>query len=122
MTDTEIVRFREMLRNSQEVIKDIPREHLTVVEKLAHERFVCHESVLYFSTSFFISDKTLPALCKSIKQQLTPEPLEAVADACTPLADKLPTSTLERAILSVAERVNYGADPKPTTSAPGGVT
>ena len=48
MTDAEIVRFREMLRDSQEAIKDIPREHLSVVEKLAHERFVCHAPVTLF--------------------------------------------------------------------------
>ena len=76
--------------------------------------------LLHFTILFFASDKTLPALCKSIKQQLVPEPLEAATDASKPLADKLPTSTLERAILSVAERVNYGADPQLTTSASGG--
>jgi chromatin assembly factor 1 subunit A len=61
------------------------------------------------------SDKSIAALCKSIKQQLLPEALDDALKSASSI-DRLPNSCLERAVLNVAERINYGADLQHTPS------
>ncbi len=55
------------------------------------------------------SDKTLSSLSKSIRQQLVPDDIDLHQGA--PQVDGLSISAIEKSIVAVADRVNYGADP-----------
>lgn len=55
------------------------------------------------------SDKTIGPLARHIQQSLTPEDLEE-DEYANSLANPLTLPSIERAIQSVADRVNYGMD------------
>ncbi|RPD65935.1 hypothetical protein L227DRAFT_606090 [Lentinus tigrinus ALCF2SS1-6] len=95
-TMQEIVKFREMLEerlaSQQPPLSAIPDEHRPVIAKLVHE-----------------SDKTLQALSKHIQQELSPA-IDEDEDEGSNMPTILPLETVEEAIKSVANRVNYGLD------------
>ncbi|KZT44152.1 hypothetical protein SISSUDRAFT_1115956 [Sistotremastrum suecicum HHB10207 ss-3] len=90
----EIVKFRELLASINQPLDQIPSEHLPLIAKLCHE-----------------SDKGITPLVKAIKHELAAEitPSTDPSGSIT-TSDKLPISTLERAVLSVAVRTNYGVE------------
>ncbi|KAJ3989993.1 chromatin assembly factor 1 subunit A-domain-containing protein [Lentinula detonsa] len=93
----ELVKFREMLQelmtNCSVALAAISDEHKPLIAKLAHE-----------------SDKTLSALAKHIHSQLLPSEDDEDENDASSRALLLPTSIIEDAIQTVAQRNNYGIE------------
>ncbi|KAI0041546.1 hypothetical protein FA95DRAFT_1565278 [Auriscalpium vulgare] len=99
MTETmqETVKLRELLERRIECqdppLAAIPLEHKPLIAKFVQE-----------------SDKTINALSKHIQQQLVPAEEDEEEDTPDHANRVLPLATVEEAILSLAQRVNYGID------------
>ncbi|KAI0080560.1 hypothetical protein K474DRAFT_1657705 [Panus rudis PR-1116 ss-1] len=102
-TMQEIVKFREMLEqrmeNNDPPLDVIPDDHKPLIAKLSQE-----------------SDKSLNALAKAMQQILIPEQDGDDEDACQKANAVLSVETVEKAIQSVATRVNYGLGPQPNVA------
>ncbi|KAH8107191.1 hypothetical protein BXZ70DRAFT_282272 [Cristinia sonorae] len=96
-TMQEIVQFRESLEKrieeKQPPLDEITVEFKPLIAKLVHE-----------------SDKTITALAKHVQSQLIPAQDEDEDEALQTATAALPLEVLDRAIKSVAERVDYGLE------------
>ncbi|KAI0797807.1 hypothetical protein C8Q75DRAFT_739751 [Abortiporus biennis] len=96
-TMQEMVKFRELLEQkleskSEEPLTSIPDEHKPLIVKLVYE-----------------SEKTLPAISKSIQHNLLP-PSDPDSDSSS--AALLPIDVIEKTIKSLMTRVDYGLELK----------
>ncbi|KAI5123318.1 hypothetical protein M0805_009339 [Coniferiporia weirii] len=102
-TMQETVKFRDFLeeriKEGCPPLQSIPDGHIPLIAKLVYE-----------------SDKTINSLAKHIQGALQPEELESVEVSGSNVAP-LTLSAIESAIVSVADRVNYGVDWTERTSA-----
>lgn len=72
-----------------------------------------NKSISFGGSNLPLSDKTIHMLSKSIRSQLLPEPMEVDSPCDSKPSDiesKLPQTTIDTAIQTVAERVNYGVE------------
>ncbi|EJD52907.1 hypothetical protein AURDEDRAFT_157461 [Auricularia subglabra TFB-10046 SS5] len=98
LSDTmqEIVRFREMVEKAPGPLEAIPNDHLSLIAKLAHERRAPPAATMLQG-----------GLARNIRKLLLPD-AEAAGSATS--ADRCPVPMIEKAITTLAERVNYGID------------
>lgn len=111
----ELVNFREMIQglmsNHGSALVNITDEYKPLIAKLVHERCAwtilpCYQGL----PNQHCSDKTLSALAKHLHSQLLPPDDDGDEDDAHSRALLLPSSVIEVAIQTVAQRNNYGIE------------
>ena len=94
-------------------LKVFPEDHHATLAKMIHESYV-KPIIVYFraDSSGSSSDKSLAELIKSLRSILVPTVSQASIDdeeAAKPV-NVLPPAVLKKAVLEIADRVNYGIE------------
>ena len=102
-----------MIEGLDAPMETFPESYHPVIAKLVHGRYSQWSLVTPHVGNFFISssDKTIATLAKNVQQELLPPTIdESQEDDKEPPPPVFPLEVVEKAIQSVATRVNWGID------------